>query len=101
MNFVRLVALGALLMGCADNPTIEEVALRDLRCDAVRVFVIDGPDNVEAPLFRGRNECSDQIVTRYRVEGCQRSRAYRCVECESSLTESGPSCTGDGPVALD
>ncbi len=101
MNFVRLVALGALLMGCADKPTIEEVALADLRCDAVRVFVIDGPDKVEAPLFRGRNECSDQIVTRYRVEGCQRSRAYRCVECESSLTKNGPSCTGDGPIVVD
>ena len=101
MHFVRLVALGALLMGCADNPTVEEVALADLRCDAVTVFTIAGPDKVEAPLFRGRNECSVQTVTRYRVEGCQRSRSYRCVECESSLTKNGPSCTGEGPVVLD
>ena len=88
-------AVVALAAACARNETPEDLAKRDLQCDSVHVFPIGEPEHVWVV---GARSCQHRTLTRFHVDGCDRSRAYVCTLCEGGAGSDDPTCEGDGPV---
>lgn len=83
--------------GCAEDDDVAKLAAEDLRCDTPRVFLVDGPRQVERPFFeRGKGRCATYTAWWYRVEGCERWRSYVCTECSTGSKV----CNGLGPVVI-